>query len=190
MNPILPYGQLTLGDENLLQKWAKVCKDGNGPLQTVAFEIGTFFGRGAVLLSRYCDKVFTLDVFENVQWIENEVSREHYNDMLHEFPRTFSVVKKNLQRYPRIEVFVGLSSNIALPCDGLDLLFIDGDHSFMGVKADWDRWSPLVKNTGYIILHDTGSGSKWLEPQIFARTIRGWHQIDESDGATVWKRSV
>jgi predicted O-methyltransferase YrrM len=36
----------------------------------------------------------------------------------------------------------------------LDLLFIDGDHAYEGVKADFDAYAPLVKEGGLIALHD------------------------------------
>jgi len=36
----------------------------------------------------------------------------------------------------------------------LDLLFIDGDHTYEGVKKDWEMYSPLVKNEGLVIFHD------------------------------------
>jgi predicted O-methyltransferase YrrM len=36
----------------------------------------------------------------------------------------------------------------------LDLLFIDGDHSYQGVKADFVNYSPLVRRGGLIVLHD------------------------------------
>jgi cephalosporin hydroxylase len=36
----------------------------------------------------------------------------------------------------------------------LDLLFIDGDHSYAGVKQDFDMYSPLVRPGGVIALHD------------------------------------
>ena len=40
--------------------------------------------------------------------------------------------------------------------DGLfDLAFIDGDHTYEGVKKDWDCYSKLVRPGGVIILHDT-----------------------------------
>jgi predicted O-methyltransferase YrrM len=35
-----------------------------------------------------------------------------------------------------------------------DFLFIDGDHSYEGVKADFDRYAPLVKPGGFIGFHD------------------------------------
>jgi cephalosporin hydroxylase len=36
----------------------------------------------------------------------------------------------------------------------LDLLFIDGDHSYAGVKADFSNFSPLVGTGGLIVFHD------------------------------------
>jgi predicted O-methyltransferase YrrM len=36
-----------------------------------------------------------------------------------------------------------------------DMAFIDGDHSYEGVKQDWNDYSPLVKPGGLIMLHDT-----------------------------------
>lgn len=36
----------------------------------------------------------------------------------------------------------------------LDLLFIDGDHSYEGAKLDFDMYSPLVKKDGYVVFHD------------------------------------
>jgi len=36
----------------------------------------------------------------------------------------------------------------------LDFLFIDGDHSYEGVKQDFEMYSPLVKSGGFIAFHD------------------------------------
>lgn len=36
----------------------------------------------------------------------------------------------------------------------IDLLFIDGDHTFEGVKADWEMYSTLVRPGGMIVFHD------------------------------------
>ena len=37
---------------------------------------------------------------------------------------------------------------------GLDFLFIDGDHSYDGVKRDYEMYGPLVKPGGLIAFHD------------------------------------
>ena len=39
----------------------------------------------------------------------------------------------------------------------IDLLFIDGDHSYEGVKKDFDLYSQIMSDNGLIILHDTDS---------------------------------
>lgn len=36
----------------------------------------------------------------------------------------------------------------------IDILFIDGDHSFDGVVSDWNTFSPLVADGGYIVFDD------------------------------------
>lgn len=36
----------------------------------------------------------------------------------------------------------------------LDFLFIDGDHSLMGVNKDWEMYGPLVKKGGVVVFHD------------------------------------
>ena len=36
----------------------------------------------------------------------------------------------------------------------LDFLFIDGDHTYEGVKKDFEMYSPLVREGGLIALHD------------------------------------
>ena len=36
----------------------------------------------------------------------------------------------------------------------IDLLFIDGDHTYSGVKRDFQLYAPLVKRNGLIVLHD------------------------------------
>ena len=46
-----------------------------------------------------------------------------------------------------------------------DFLFIDGDHSYDGVKKDFEMYSPLVRKGGIIVFHDvTYTSSDPLAP--------------------------
>jgi predicted O-methyltransferase YrrM len=36
----------------------------------------------------------------------------------------------------------------------LDVLYLDGDHSYEGIKADFQLYSPLVRHNGLIVFHD------------------------------------
>lgn len=42
----------------------------------------------------------------------------------------------------------------ALPASDIDFLFIDGDHTYNGVKTDFEMYSPLVRPRGLVALHD------------------------------------
>jgi predicted O-methyltransferase YrrM len=39
----------------------------------------------------------------------------------------------------------------------VDLLFLDGDHSYDGVRADFENYAPLVRPGGLIAFHDVES---------------------------------
>lgn len=52
----------------------------------------------------------------------------------------------------------------------IDVLHIDGDHSYDGVRADWEMYSPLVRPGGLILIHDVANsidapdvGSFWRQ---------------------------
>ncbi|MDX2304896.1 MAG: class I SAM-dependent methyltransferase [Microscillaceae bacterium] len=55
----------------------------------------------------------------------------------------------------------------------IDFLFIDGDHSYQGVKQDFDMYAPLVKQGGLIGFHDT----KYTEPDNWKQVDKFWNQI-------------
>lgn len=66
------------------------------------------------------------------------------------------------KRFGEVHVLNGDSHNEAirqevvniLDGDKLDFLFIDGDHTLEGVKADYEMYSPLVCSGGWIGFHD------------------------------------
>jgi len=80
---------------------------------------------------------------------------------------------KNLGTIPRIEIIgssaeqrvINLARHIASK-QLYDVLFIDGDHSYDGVKNDTIHYTPMVRSGGYVIFHDTNHVKdimNWLE---------------------------
>ena len=37
----------------------------------------------------------------------------------------------------------------------IDLIFIDGDHTYEGVKRDWELFLPHLSEFGVVVFHDT-----------------------------------
>ena len=59
----------------------------------------------------------------------------------------------------------------------IDVLFIDGDHSYEGVKKDFDLYSKIISDNGIIILHDTDE--KYEESLIISEDNKNdYHRFD------------
>ena len=59
----------------------------------------------------------------------------------------------------------------------IDFLFIDGDHSYEGVKADFEIYSPLVKEGGLIAFHDIIWDKKSNNDNWSGEVYRFWQEI-------------
>jgi predicted O-methyltransferase YrrM len=57
----------------------------------------------------------------------------------------------------------------------VDFLFIDGDHSYSGVKRDFEDYSPFVRPGGIIAFHDIVKRES--EPDI--QVWRFWKEIKQ-----------
>lgn len=118
----------------------------------VVVEIGSARGRsacfmGLALKENGSGQLYAIDPHTRTEW-NDEGSID-----------TYGLLDRNVRRLrlqKQIEILRNTSDNIArnwnLP---IDLLFIDGDHSYEGVKRDWKLFSPFVNPFGGVIFHDT-----------------------------------
>lgn len=107
-------------------------------------EIGCYAGGSAsLLLSRPDTNVFSIDlgvpipkehVLNNIKKTNKLNNKYHYTQGDSHNPETKNEVLKLIEK--------------------VDILFIDGDHSFNGVIKDFDMYSDMVKEGGYIIFDD------------------------------------
>jgi predicted O-methyltransferase YrrM len=77
---------------------------------------------------------------------------------------TYSDFVENTQEFDSYVIPVrGFSTEVvnevASRTSYLDLLFIDGDHTYAGVKADWEAYKSFLQPSSIVILHD----SAWAE---------------------------
>ncbi len=66
-----------------------------------------------------------------------------------------------------LELIVGDSQRDAYPeIHDVDLLFIDGDHSYEGCTRDLENWYPKLVPGGHVLLHDCYFGSEVLDSVV------------------------
>jgi len=130
-----------------------------GVLRTVAagrrrvVEIGVYEGSSAVVLCEVLDgdaELHLVDPFGEHGWAlpagwgatEGASKR---------------VVDRARRRHggPMVAWHVGYSAAVAASwSQTVDLVFIDGDHSEAGVRADWEGWNGFVEPGGAVLFHD------------------------------------
>jgi predicted O-methyltransferase YrrM len=82
------------------------------------------------------------------------------NETMPEGPRdTYAEFCRNTRDYARFIVPVrGLSAAVAdrvkAETEFVDLLFIDGDHSYEGVLADWHAYGGMLRSGSVVVFHD------------------------------------
>jgi len=105
----------------------------------------------------------------------------------------YALVRKGLARdRQRIELVMPVNSQIQPTVDRVrgitggrpvDFLFIDGDHSYEGVKRDFELWSPLVRSGGLIAFHDMRPDHPDGVPRLWAE-LRERFETEERIAAT------
>jgi predicted O-methyltransferase YrrM len=66
-------------------------------------------------------------------------------------------LREALERYGlehKVHLVVGDSRKVEPPSTEIELVFIDGDHSYAGARADYDRWHTFLRPGGHLLFHD------------------------------------
>lgn len=118
-------------------------------------EIGSFIGASACCFGSAAKKsnsrIYCIDTWENHAMSEGK------RNTLEEFNKN-TIGYKNY-----ITKIKGYSHDVVNEIENnlkkINLLFIDGDHSYDGVKSDWENYRKFLEKGSIIVLHDFG----WAE---------------------------
>jgi predicted O-methyltransferase YrrM len=68
--------------------------------------------------------------------------------------RELAAVLERTRLAERVELVVGDSATSPQPDGPCALVFVDGDHSYEGVRRDYLRWRPMLPPGGHLLFHD------------------------------------
>lgn len=118
-------------------------------------EIGVAFGghSEAILQNTGVEKLYAIDSYQH---------RPEYDDPMNLPQPVFDRLYQRTGQ--RLSVFGERVTQIRLDSveaareinEPLDFVYIDGDHSYEGVRADMEAWFPLIREGGIIAGHDYG----------------------------------
>jgi hypothetical protein len=128
------------------------------------FEIGTWRGESMAVVAPYCKTVTSLSLGDK------EMEALGWGGKFLSMQRMFSKDLKNathIEGNSRNFDFSGLNKKF-------DVIFVDGDHSYEGVKNDTEKVFPLLKDDNSIIVwHDYVSNYEHIDYEVFAGIIDG-----------------
>ena len=142
----------------------------------VILEIGSWQGKSTtylvngVALGKNKNKIYAID--PHIGSIEHEAKLKNKSSL--------EKFKENMEKVGisgKIETIIDKSQSAAkdwkLP---ISLLWIDGDHSYVGAKADFDLYFPFLVKGGVVALHDSTQGSL---PRVVYESFKkkGVHKI-------------
>lgn len=124
--------------------------------KTQILEIGSYLGCsatcfGAMLSLQGKGRIFCIDTWQNDAMTEGSKD-------------TYQAFMENTKEFRQFIVPVkGFSTEVVTEVrkqtPELDMLFIDGDHSYEGAKNDWDAYKNFLHPGSVVIFHDYG----WAE---------------------------
>jgi predicted O-methyltransferase YrrM len=131
-----------------------------------AVEVGSFKGKSSSFLAAGLRSGARLSCVDT--WLNSSMPYDEPNDSLPQF-------LENTKKYrDRIDICRGKSADMAARWQRhIDLLFIDGDHSYEGCKTDLISWFPWVRQGGWIAFHDSGvDGVARVISEFFPSNVR------------------
>jgi predicted O-methyltransferase YrrM len=150
---------LTFQEKQRLMSLARKCSG-----TSVYVEIGSYIGASACFIAAGMNK-YSGSKLHCIDTWRNEGMAEGKRD-------TFAEFKKNTAKYKDLIIpHRGESQDLAGRFNArVDFLFIDGDHSYEGVRADVDSWFPKLKPGALVLFHDVG----WAKgvQQVVAETVK------------------
>jgi predicted O-methyltransferase YrrM len=110
--------------------------------------------------------------------------------------RTLDEFRRNLERAGLADAVAPLvmtSKDAARILTGpVELLFIDADHSYEGVRADAELWLPRVVEDGTVMFHDVATSGYSGPRRVFRRAVcwnRGFDRIARVGSMAVARRT-
>lgn len=102
-------------------------------------EIGSFQGVSSRTIALHCNKLYCVDPWE---WQATVDAEKVFDSILKDYPNINKIKSNSVEASKLFED------------NSLDLVYIDGDHSYDAIMQDISAWFKKVKINGYIAGHD------------------------------------
>jgi predicted O-methyltransferase YrrM len=150
----------------------------DAPAGAQVVEVGSWMGASTCFLAAGLKgvgaKIFAVDNFqglstcgEDAAWYNRHFQALGAQSTLEIFRANFAALGLTERSEPVVSDSIAAAQTLAAKRGTIDLIFIDGDHSYAACQADIAAWAPFVKRGGVMAFHDFGSRAEGVTRAIF-----------------------
>lgn len=132
-------------------------------------EIGTQYGGTFYLLSSLSSgKKISVDLIDGIHGGLDGDSIERRNLVLKSYFPDCHLLNLDSHSEPTLDTVKEILNG-----EKLDILFIDGDHSYSGVRKDFEMYKSLVRSGGMVVFHDINYIPQLPECEVY----KFWNEL-------------
>lgn len=163
---------------------------------TAVVEIGVYEGSSAVVLCQALSEGAALHLID--PFFDDRGTSLNFGWRANPTATRLAVGRAAHRHGVRMCWYVARSQDVGRSWQGgpVDLVFVDGDHSYEGCLEDWEVWHPHVRPGGAIAFHDSrgprgSAGPTRVVTELFcAGEQPHWRIVDEVDRMVVAGRAA
>ena len=133
-------------------------------LKNFAVEVGSYCGKSACYIGQACkeNKTYLMTIDHHRGSEEQQYGEEYFDPDEYNYDKeivdTLPTLLKNIQKFRFEEVILPVVNSSELASkeieNNIDLVFIDGSHTFESARKDYVSWKNKIRIGGILAIHD------------------------------------
>ena len=133
-------------------------------LKNFAVEVGSYCGKSACYIGQACkeNKTYLMTIDHHRGSEEQQYGEEYFDPDEYNYDKeivdTLPTLLKNIQKFRFEEVILPIVNSSELASkeieNNIDLVFIDGSHTFESARKDYVSWKNKIRIGGILAIHD------------------------------------
>ena len=133
-------------------------------LKNFAVEVGSYCGKSACYIGQACkeNKTYLMTIDHHRGSEEQQYGEEYFDPDEYNYDKeivdTLPTLLKNIQKFRFEEVILPVVNSSELASkeieNNIDLVFIDGSHTFNSARKDYVSWKNKIRIGGILAIHD------------------------------------
>ena len=133
-------------------------------LKNFAVEVGSYCGKSACYIGQACkeNKTYLMTIDHHRGSEEQQYGEEYFDPDEYNYEKeivdTLPTLLKNIQKFQFEEVILPIVNSSELASkeiqNNIDLVFIDGSHTFESARKDYVSWKNKIRIGGILAIHD------------------------------------